>query len=231
MLVGQGRPARGHRPGQAGAREGDDVGVALAHDDLAGAHDVGLGPVEAVEHAALRVDGRLRRVLVLRAVAAGHRPSAERDGIAVGAKIGNMTRSRNASCMAVATVEEPEPGVAQHVVGEPERAGERVPVVGRPAELVGADDVAVVAARAEVGRAPRAASGASSSRSWYHSTAAVMASTRPRPALPLARGGRVVVAELDAGSPASRSTASAKSRCSTSRTKVMTSPFAWHPKQ
>ena len=40
--------------------------------------------------------------------------------------------------------------IAQHVVGKPERAGERIPVVRRPPELVGAHHLAVVAARAEI---------------------------------------------------------------------------------
>src|SRR5207237_406912 len=65
VLIGQGRAAGGNRTRHARAEQPDHVGVALAHDDLAGLHHVALGPVEAVQRAPLRVDRRLLRDLVL----------------------------------------------------------------------------------------------------------------------------------------------------------------------
>ena len=65
VVLAQRGATRGHGTGHPGQEEGDDVGVPLAHDDLAVLDDVVLGPVEPVQGAALGVDRTVLGVLVL----------------------------------------------------------------------------------------------------------------------------------------------------------------------
>ncbi len=117
-----------------------------------------LGPVERVEGAALRVDRRLLRVLVLRLGPIGRRLARSRreDAPAEGDRAagGVADREQHAGPEEVlrpaAPVDEAEARVGQDVLGQLQRLGQGVPVVGRPAQPELAHDVAVVAARAQV---------------------------------------------------------------------------------
>ena len=131
--------------------EADDVRVALAHDDLVLGDDVCLGPVQPVQGSALGVDHRLRRVLVLRRIRrAGQYPPAEGDRIAGVGEDREQHAGAERVLQAVALVGEREAGVAQQVGGNAEIATHRVPVVGCPAELELAGDVAGQPAPAQV---------------------------------------------------------------------------------
>ncbi len=57
VFFGERRPAGRHGTRHAGLGVAHDVGVALTDDHLVGAHDMLLGPVEAVEEPGLGVDG------------------------------------------------------------------------------------------------------------------------------------------------------------------------------
>src|SRR5207237_10565164 len=75
--------ARRHRARDAGERETDDIGVALAYDCLANVCNIGLRPIESVEDSRLRIDdGFVAGVLVLRAVVPRQDPATESGGIA-----------------------------------------------------------------------------------------------------------------------------------------------------
>jgi hypothetical protein len=81
MPFAERRAARRDRAVDPGLREPDHVGVSLDHEHLAGPRDRLSRAVEVVEDLALLVDGRLRRVQVLRllrgARVAGKHPGAE----------------------------------------------------------------------------------------------------------------------------------------------------------
>ena len=77
LAVGKGRPHRRHRVRRAGLVQGEDVGVALDHDGMPGRGDRAAGAVEPVEHLVLVEEPALRRVQVLRGLAARHLAGAE----------------------------------------------------------------------------------------------------------------------------------------------------------
>ena len=179
VVLGERRAARRHRPLDAGAVEPDHVGVALAHDDLVRRDDVGLRPVQPVQRLGLGVDRRLRRVLVLRrVVGAGQDAAAERHRLAVLAEDREQHPGPEGVLHPVAAVAERQPRVCSRSAADAGLARQRVPVVGRPAELELAGDVTGEAAASAGSRGPRGRAGSLSSRSWYQSTARSIASTR-----------------------------------------------------
>ena len=81
MVLPEGGSAGSHRDGQPCDVHGDHVGVSLDNHRLVRAHDLRLGPVEAVQEPRFVIDRRLRRVEVLGSVA--FEPTgAEADGVA-----------------------------------------------------------------------------------------------------------------------------------------------------
>ena len=114
VLLGEGRAAGGDGPGHPGPVEADHVGVALAHHDLPGPDDLGLGPLEAVEGLGLRVDGGLRRVLVLgRILAPGQHPAPEGHRVTHLVEDGEHHPGAEGVLQPVAAVREGQPDVAQ----------------------------------------------------------------------------------------------------------------------
>ena len=171
VVLGERRAARGHGPGHADAVEPDDVGVALAHHDLVGRRDVGLGPVQPVQRLGLGVDRRLRRVLVLgRVVRAGQDATADGHGLAGVGEDREQHPGPQRVLQPVAPVVERQPGRPQPLGVDARLPGQRVPVVGRPAELEPAGHVAARApatagSRGRRGRPdPRAAAGGTTRR-------------------------------------------------------------------
>ena len=67
-----------------------------------------------------------------------------------GSQIGKRTRARKKSCARPRRLTKPRPESDSTFSGSLQRLGQRVPVVGRPAQAELAHDVAVVAARAQV---------------------------------------------------------------------------------
>ena len=142
MLLRQRGATGGDGPRHAGLEGADDVGVALAHDDLTLFDDALLGPVERVEGATLRVDRRLLRVLVLRLGPVGRRrarcrrqdPPAERDRPPGRIADREQHAGPEEVLHAAAPIDEAEARVREHVLGQLERRGHGVPVVGRPAQ-------------------------------------------------------------------------------------------------
>ena len=158
VVLGERRAARRHRPRHAGLVEADHVGVALAHDDLVGRGDVGLRPVQPVERLRLGVDRRLRRVLVLRRIGrAGQDPPADRHRLAGVGEDREQHPGPEGVLQPVAPVGERQPGRPQQLAVDARLPRQGVPVVGRPAELERAGDVAGQPPRAQVvaGRAGR----------------------------------------------------------------------------
>ena len=141
----------------------------------------------------------LGRVLVLRPVGARQDAPAEADRVAVHVEDREQHPAPEDVGLAVAAVEEAEPGVDEHVVGQLQRLDQLVPALGRPAELVRAHLVAVEAPRAQVaaGRARRRR--ADSSRSWYQSTALAIGVDELGLALAALALVLVGVAQRDAG--------------------------------
>ena len=156
MLFGERGPARGNGPRQAGGEEPDDVGITLADDDLAGLHRRLLGPVEAVEGAALRIDRRLGGVAVLRAgvlACAWQEPPAEPDRGA------HRVEDREDHAPPERISQTPlglmgKPGLHEQVGRCSDGPHERPARVGRPAEAELAHRLALVAA-ASAGTAGR----------------------------------------------------------------------------
>ena len=214
MLLGQRGAARGDRSGDAGGEAADDVGVALADDDLAGRDDVLLRPVERVQRPSLGIDRRLRGVLVLGLRAAvfplpatGARTAVRRrrstgrpsrqDPAAEGDRSTRRVADREdhpapERVLGPATaVDEAEPAVGHDPLGQLQRFHQRVPVVRRPAEPELPDDVAVVAAgsqvvagHAGVGRRRAVAGGTSRRPAPWRRGARSAACGRPRPGRP-----------------------------------------------
>ena len=111
MLVGQGGATGGYGSRQTGQEEADHVGVALAHDHFIGLDHALLRPVQAVEHAALGVDRRLLRVLVLGTIAAREDAAPEGHRLAAGIEDREHDPASKGVLLPVATIEEAEPGV------------------------------------------------------------------------------------------------------------------------
>ena len=161
VVLGESRPARGDRSRDAGTGEADHVGVALAHDDLIGGDRIGLGPVDGVQRLGLVVEDVVTRVLVLRSVGVGQLPSAEADHPVALVEDREQDPAAEEVLQAVATVEEPEAGRLEVVVGGLQRADQLVPVVGRPPDAVAGHLVGVEAPGPEIGpRRRRIRSGA-----------------------------------------------------------------------
>ena len=136
VFFSEGRTARGHRTADARAMETDDIGIALAHDDLIGVDDVALGPVEPVERARFGVDRRLRRVLVLRRVGGtGQDAPAQRRRLTVLGEDGKHHPRPERVLYTPRLVGEPQPGFAQQFGLHTQTATELIPVVGSPAQL------------------------------------------------------------------------------------------------
>ena len=199
MVFGQGGAAGGHRPGDAGAEEGDHVGVALADHGLRPGHDVGLGPVETVEDAALLVDGRLRRVLVLGPALQG--PAAEGHRVAPHIEDREHHPGPEEVLQLVHPVDEGETGVEQVLPGELlllQVEGQGVVAVGRPSDGEGPGHVAVEAPAAEVA-AGDAGAGIVEQEPVVESDGCGRGLDEAVAALPVLGDGGVVVAEGDAG--------------------------------
>ncbi len=145
MAVGQSGAAGRHRMADAGGVQADDVGVALADDDLCRVDDGLLRPVEAVQHPALGVHRRLGGVLVLRAVAAGQDPATESDRLAGGIEDGKEQPAAEGIVEPAGAVGVAETGVAEHVFGQRQRPHQDVPPLRGPAQLVAAHHLPVVA--------------------------------------------------------------------------------------
>ena len=151
VFLGERGAAGGDRSRHTGTVESDDIGVALAHHDLVVLGDVGLRPVQAVQHLRLGVDRRLGRVLVLgRIVGAGQDPTAEREGFARLGEDREHHPTPERVLHLVALVAERQPNRLHHIGRRTEPSRQLVPVVGRPAELELACDVAGEAASAQV---------------------------------------------------------------------------------
>ena len=121
MLLGERGAAGRHGPRHAGPVEADHVGVALAHDDLVGGDDVGLGPVQAVQRLATWRRPGSRGVLVLRRV---RRPrqdaAAERHRLAGLGEDREHHPGPERVLQAVAPVGERQAGLAQQLGGDAE---------------------------------------------------------------------------------------------------------------
>ena len=198
VLVGQGRAARRHGPPEAGAMEADHVGIALAHDDLAGFDNARLRPVEPVQRSALRVDLRLGRVLVLRSIGIGELAAAERDRRARRIE----DREQDAALEEVVELADladvAEPRVAGHVGWNAEGLAHHIPAVRRPSHLEAADGVSVVPPRPKV-RAGPAGIGRREQPLVVPLGRCGDGVEELRPPDPVTAGGLVVVAELDVG--------------------------------
>ena len=143
VLLGEGGATGGNGASHAGSVEADHVGVALAHHHLVVFGDVGLRPVQPVQHLRLRVDRRLGGVLVLRRiVGAGQDPTAERERLA---RLGEDREHHPAServLHLVALVAERQTHRLHHVGGCAQPTRQLVPVVGSPTQLELAGDIA-----------------------------------------------------------------------------------------
>src|SRR4029077_20867901 len=105
VVFGQRRAACRDRARKAGECESDDVGVALADDGLPNMSDVGLRPVEAVEHPRLGVDDCfVARVLIFRAVMTGQDTTTESDRIAALVEYGKQHTCSEGVALASARV-------------------------------------------------------------------------------------------------------------------------------
>jgi len=118
MLFAQGRAASRDCARHTSPKERDDVGVALAHDYLAGLDDVILRPVQRVKSPALGVDGRLGLFLYFGSTRPSGRTVSLAEGrilpptataLPEGSKIGKMTRARSASCRRSRLFTKPSP--------------------------------------------------------------------------------------------------------------------------
>ncbi len=151
MLFGQRRAARGHSTLDTGAVESDHIGVSLAHDHLIGSNDVAFSAVQAVQRLRLGVDVGLRRVLVLRRIVRTRQdPTAEGNRITVLRHDREHHPAAERVLQPTGFVGERQAGVAQRIARQPDTAAQRIPVVGRPAQLELTGDVAGQAALAQV---------------------------------------------------------------------------------
>ena len=151
VVRGEGGAARRDGDGHAGLVEADHVRVALADDDPVGLDDVALGPAQPVQHPGLAVDLGLRRVLVLgRVRAARQDPPAEGDRLAGLVEDREQQAGPEGVLQPVAPVEEGQTALPQRPLRPGQAGGERVPVVGRPAEPEPAGDGPVDAPAAQV---------------------------------------------------------------------------------
>ena len=138
--------------------EGDHIGVALADDDLIGLDDVLLRPVECIESPTLRVDRRLRRVLVLGLVALRRRCSGRRRKDASSYSDRTTTwienREHNPCSEEVlgptTLIDESEPRPFKDLRRGTEVAAQLIPIVGCPPESKLPDDVAAVSPASQV---------------------------------------------------------------------------------
>ena len=134
--------------------EADHVGIALAHDDLAGFDNARLRPVESVEGAALRIHLRFGRVLVLRPIGIGELAAPESDRRARRIE----DREQDAALEEVVELADladvPEPRVAGHVGWNAQGLAHHIPSVRRPSHLEAADGVTVVPPRTKVRTRP-----------------------------------------------------------------------------
>ena len=151
VLLGERGPARGHRTGQAGPVEADDVGVPLADHDLVVVHGVGLRPVESVEDLRLVVKHVVPRVLVLRPLGVGQLPPTEAD------HAGALVEDREQHARPEEVLEpsrlvrEPQTARLEVRGADLQRPSHQVPAVGRPTDPVAGDLFRVEAAAPQVG--------------------------------------------------------------------------------
>ena len=200
MLVGQRGAARRDGVRRAGQHERHDVGVALADHHLAARHDLPLRPVEPVEQAALLVEGRVGRVLVLRHLVA-ERATPEPGRLTPGVVDGEHEPRPELVLELVDAVDEREAGLLDVLALEPftlEVDAQRVVPVRCPTEMEAAGGVTIEVPGPEV-LAPGSALRCLDEQAVVERDRGADDLAETLLALAVLADGDVVVAERDAG--------------------------------
>ena len=157
MRLGQGRAERRHRGAEPGAMQGDDIHIPFDDDDrrrLAGlaAREIGAGRRPGIEHAPLLEERRVGRVQVFRLVVS-HRAAAKGDD-PPGAVTDREQHAAAEIVVWLAATFRPAQQAAFDQQGfrkfAGQRAAQRLPVIGRPAEPEAPDCLLVETPRREV---------------------------------------------------------------------------------
>jgi hypothetical protein len=151
VLLGQRRAAGGHGPFHTRSEQPDHIGVPLAHHHLVPRDDVVLGPVQGVQGATFRVDGRLGGVLVLGRVGTARQdPPAERHRVARRVADREQHPGPEGVLELPPPVDERQARAHRDRFGQGQGPAQLVPTVRGPSQTEPPHHVPVVAAAAEV---------------------------------------------------------------------------------
>ena len=159
----------------------------------------------------------------------GQDPPADGDRLARGVEDREYQPRAKRVLAAIALVHEAEARADQHLLTELQRAAQRIPLVGGPAELELTRDLAADATRAKV--VARRTGVGSIEQAVVVPLDRVLHRGEQLLALLARRAGVGILVEFDPRPIRQHRTASTKSTCCISRTKVIWSPEARQPKQ